>query len=570
MKPGHFKLFDSAVPKLRAGKYDLVGNHELGGPTEELRTRIRVRSVRYKLPPEQILSVWPPANDEGAFESRLPQIAIRRRTLPWERDPGSGAQATTPWLALVVIAEDEGTVSDEVPVAECATPDAHLDGDADSPTGVYLGVTKPVIDKVFPTIEDLRYLTHVRQVDLHDTELALGDDDGFLAMVLANRLPQFDRAAGKPVRYQACLINLEQQLGVLPKAVTPSSTFEIASESLKVAMEIKRQATAVKAEPAVVTRRIEDVALRTEPGELAGAVRREMKGNFTIPVEQIVGKLYRFPVLAHWSFTCTGAGDFESLMQGLDVGLLGTAPPPTVEDPQAADPAAPPPPPAARPAPELAETGHVGLGRRSRRGDATRAWYRGPFVPHPTERDLAGRDGDGERLAFAHVSDQLRWAIPDGREELGYAAAFEIGRLLTLARPLVVATLMRWRSEHFGAERARAKAELSLAGLSEKAKRELGAESGGELSLGQVLGRGILLRAATEPDAMLGPSRPLVDPGRPLEGIDRPLEQILSEGFEIPVEKVRRLIENPLAGPGLTDVPRIEIPNRRPIKRGGP
>ena len=47
--------------------------------------------------------------------------------------------------------------------------------------------------KVFPTQEDLQLLVHVREVDINDTELAIGDDDGFLAVVLANRLPQFDR-----------------------------------------------------------------------------------------------------------------------------------------------------------------------------------------------------------------------------------------------------------------------------------------------------------------------------------------------------------------------------------------
>src|SRR5690606_6984149 len=78
---------------------------------------------------------------------------------------------------------------------------------------------------VFPTKDDLQLLVHVREVDLSDTELAMGDDDGFLAVVLANRLPQFDRVGCKPVRYLACLINLEGQLDVLPKPVRPKDVF---------------------------------------------------------------------------------------------------------------------------------------------------------------------------------------------------------------------------------------------------------------------------------------------------------------------------------------------------------
>ena len=52
---------------------------------------------------------------EGDFGSRLPQIVLKRRTLPWERDPGGPALAPNdpprPWLALVVIAEGEGALS---------------------------------------------------------------------------------------------------------------------------------------------------------------------------------------------------------------------------------------------------------------------------------------------------------------------------------------------------------------------------------------------------------------------------------------------------------------------------
>ncbi len=62
--------------------------------------------------------------------------------------------------------------------------------------------------KIFPCKEDLDLLAHVREVDVKDTELANGDDDGWLAVVLANRLPVFDSLNQKPVRYMACLVNL--------------------------------------------------------------------------------------------------------------------------------------------------------------------------------------------------------------------------------------------------------------------------------------------------------------------------------------------------------------------------
>jgi hypothetical protein len=83
---GHFRLHARAEPPLGAGDYRLTADQTVtGGVTEQHVAHVRVTSPRFRLPPDQILSTWPAANEEGAFESRLPQIVIRRRTLPWER-----------------------------------------------------------------------------------------------------------------------------------------------------------------------------------------------------------------------------------------------------------------------------------------------------------------------------------------------------------------------------------------------------------------------------------------------------------------------------------------------------
>jgi len=527
-KSRYFELFDSAQPKLAAGQYDLVGNQELSGEdrvpegaTAELRSRLTVRSCRYRLPPDQILSVWPAANEEGAFDSRLPQIVLRRRTLPWERQPEDPADKDTPWLALVVIAEGEGSISGEVPVAECITPGKTLGGPGDSPTGFYLAVTKETINRVFPTKQDLRALTHVRKVDLADTELALGDDDGYLAVVMANRLPQFDRAGKKPVRYLVCLINLEQQIPLLPDPPKPKKTFKVAVDRSMLTVH---------------NRAIEEIALEAPDSRVADMVRLEMAVPFKLPTPHIdfepprpgvaggVPELFRFPLLAHWSFTCTGSGNFESLMQNLDVGAIGAEPPPAATPPT-------------RPALELDADKRVGLEQRDREGEGGRVWFRGPLAPAAVKRDNT----------LVHVSEKLRRPGPGDREDLSYAAAFEIGRLLTLARPSVVARLMRWRREAFGVESARRKAELAIEPV-RKAELLSGVPEPGrgpELVIGRVLGKALMERAAESPQEVLGPTRPLVDPGRPLELGDRPLVQILATGLDLPVAEVRALMKRP-------------------------
>ena len=101
----------------------------------------------------------------------------------------------------------------------------------------------------------------------------------------------------------------------------------------------------------------------------------------------------------------------------------------------------------------MVQTGHIGLGHRTRRGDPVRAWYRGPCVPLPDRARLHRRRTS--RSPLAHSADQLRRVIPDGREDLALAAAFEIGRLLALSQLSVVSALLRFRGEQFGAGRVR-------------------------------------------------------------------------------------------------------------------
>jgi len=91
---GHFRLYTHVVPALKAGDYRFVSDQALTAtdkdgavaatdlPVQELQTHLRVTSPRYQLPPDQVLSTYPPAGTEGAYGARLPQVVIKRRTLP--------------------------------------------------------------------------------------------------------------------------------------------------------------------------------------------------------------------------------------------------------------------------------------------------------------------------------------------------------------------------------------------------------------------------------------------------------------------------------------------------------
>ncbi len=588
---GTFRLYAFAEPPLPAGRYTLTGDVSgLPGPVEQLPTSIEIVSPRYALPPDQILGTFPPAGARGAFTSRLPQIVLKRRTLPWERSPDLVPGGTpTPWLALVLLAEGEGELHADAPVEQCVTPGVALGPDRDVPKSSYIEVPKRVVDAVFPTREDLSMLTHVREVDMRDTELAMGDDDGWMAVVLCNRLPQPN------TRYLACLINLEGQYNELP--VVTDSDLQLDYNRFAATVDLRAIAAEALGSGASVDTALMGLggiqaaanpALRgAAPGQAAtaaqtpsptaktgpsirsasgtkaptgagwaatagatvegvaasaGATRAADKpalqsaklalaDGFAFPAGLLLERTLRFPVLAYWSFTCEERGDFQYLAEHITSRLLGYVPEPgAVETPDGdPPPAGEPPAPAARPEPAsnrplplVAETGHVALETVTRRGDPAEAWFRGPLAPTPVERAETRPDGD-PRPPLAHHADQLRRVVPDGREDLGYAAAFEIGRLLALSQPGIVAALGRWRQEAFGAARARS-ATADAISTAPSGVRDLAAQADplADDSPDRVRAGGAGRRATRALFQVLGEnlaaianSRPLADPGDP-------------------------------------------------------
>ncbi|MEQ7008579.1 hypothetical protein ABN028_20610 [Actinopolymorpha sp. B17G11] len=569
---GKFALYSRIEPPLQAGDYRFTTSqvmsatgHDPGQlPVAELPTHVTVRAPRYTLPPDQVLSTFPPAGSEGAYGTRLPQIVIRRRTLPWERLVQNGVPPSTPWLALVLVAEGEAELQLNQPVAECVTPGRTLPGKADVELGNYLQIRKSMVDRIFPTQLDVPLLAHAREVDIHDTELMMGDDDGFLAVVISNRLPlQGHDADGTevPVKYLACLVNLEGQFtSLLPSAPQPAPFTPL---PVKVATTYANQAqwdhttmgrqpydvnigpaagsvgtvgtvTAVPNPGTSAVRSTQQASWSTQPtvrehadvyAEMARDFREAVISGYVAGEFVAVDPTLRFPVLLHWSFTSFGTMTFRSLVEGLDSGLLGT-----VGDAEAPEGTGAPDV-TGRPPIEVVETGHTGLAHRTRRGDPVRSWYRGPFVAHPTT------DSPADRLPLAHAADQLRIVVPDGREDISLAAAFEIGRLLALARPSMIAALMRWRQNGYQTARRKAVWRDHVRFLDEVLGGDpvLAGEMVLDGHLGVRLGRSLGNAVALKPGDFFGDPAPLVSPGRPLP-VDEGPERLLAKGFGLPAD----------------------------------
>jgi hypothetical protein len=600
--PGTFVLYDAVRPALDDGDYTLAIQQSItdtsGATTIPAVTpgsfSFRVTGPRFALPPDQLLSRFPPPDGQGDYSDRLPQVVLQRRTLPYERQITGTPddQATTPpWLALIVLAEGEGQLVTNQPVNTSGLPDPE---DQDASVCDILRVSRTVVQAVFPTLNDLPWLTHVRQVDVSDTELAM-DADGWTSVVIANRLPiQGPPAApgGQPAprNYGAFLVSLEGHANDLPTPPPPVTTVsqlrvydDAAIESATVqAAALERlplgtsfgysQASAAGPAPvagasesfgaasASTAGRTSGAALPASPADAwsaAPAARtqtgataparvtlplvsgRAALAGFGVPPEIIEPSalILEFTVLAHWSFTTQPGGDFRYLMQNLDVGMLGTAPPAPAAP---AAGAAPPPPPSQAPLAVL-DTGHLAVAGVDRGGNATTSWYRGPCTPRELLRPAAASAAG----ALAHSADQLRRAGPDGREDISLAVAFELGRIMAAAQPGVIAALLGWRQDNY--DDARLGSLLALGGT--PVHQQLAtvlAENLPVFSAG--VSAGVLSALGGNDASAVGPVRPVIEPPA-VPGIAGSTAEAIAAGFGLDPGMVAAVVGQPGAPP---------------------
>jgi hypothetical protein len=145
------------------------------------------------------------------------------------------------------------------------------------------------------------------------------------------------------------------------------------------------------------------------------------------------------------------------------------------------------------------------------------------------------RDGDSGKPLLAHASDQLRRVVPDGREDLALAAAFEIGRLLALSQLSVVSALLRFRNEQFGIARLRET-------LSHVIPYKLPDLVDSRIDFGRFVAMQFIGDLVVNPETMLGPRRPVADPGRELK-IDGDLDAVIAAGLGIDLAAMNKLAD---------------------------
>lgn len=205
-------------PPLKVGTYriEVESVSNIGCQLASHMTEFTVSTERFRLPPDQIYSVYPPREAVGDYTECLPHIVLNRRTLPWEKTLLK-SDSNMPWLALLVFDETEGiqmieSTCEEAlkPVTGIFVPSLVLEAyEKPEDPCTYVHIPVDLLADVLPYAEALSLLAHGKGVSLDHKVTDASVKDDWFATVVANRFclePEDDRHA---IRHTACLVSLE-------------------------------------------------------------------------------------------------------------------------------------------------------------------------------------------------------------------------------------------------------------------------------------------------------------------------------------------------------------------------
>jgi hypothetical protein len=398
---GDIEFYDKMVPPLLAGDYSATISQTLTfDSTNETFQRLQkfsVQTPRFGLNLADVQSVFPAAGSTGQFENILPQIVLNKRTLPWELLLEKGDTPGTPWMALLVLDAEQIMVPANSSSAPTATLAASFQlGDvANLNAGGLLG----------PVISHLDYgqanTDIICTIDLStDTFKALVPQESELPLLAHCREVNMEHKEILDMMYSGWFsLVVANRFPINPDKPTRQFVHLVSLEGFK-------------------------PYLTANPSFPTGV------------------SVIRLVSLYSWSFTSLPdhGESFSSFMLHLvsdtseqNTDLLFKMP---LSPDNAAKDTSP-----NKIASKALQNGFVPMTYRTRFGDQTLSWYRGPLSP--VKPDEFTRNPDMSH--FAAASDAVIFDPSTGLFDLSYSVAWQTGRLMALADSGFSTSLMDWR-----------------------------------------------------------------------------------------------------------------------------
>lgn len=401
---GDIAFYDNYIPSLEGGIYNIVVESGIDGVdtgdyfTNPVSQTFEVRAPQFTIDSNEVHAVYPPGGSNAVYDEVLPHIVLQTPALPWERYLDLNDD-TLPWLALLVVNENEITVdpvsgSSLVPVtvSDLLTPGTDTlrpaIATADVPADVLGSTCQTIIisadtfNAVVPLQDDLKYLAHVRQVNTGNQVVMGMDDTGWYSVVTGNRLLA---GAASGTKFHVHLVSLEGFLLYISGTAIPGKGSNPAEQ--------------------------QDVQLVS-------------LYNWSFVSQQDTGT----------SFADLAAGFVSEEQSGAPDLLLRR------NMPQPVNPA-----PAMQQVAERMANGYVALSWQAPTNENSFAWYRGPFSPviaQPLPRDPQSPHYPSSAAAMIYDATA-------GVFDHSYSSAWSIGRALALGDGTFGPAMLAWRRQTY-------------------------------------------------------------------------------------------------------------------------
>lgn len=402
--------------------------------TFESQTRkFSIQGPRFTLEPQAIRAVFPPAGSLGEHSSVLPHISFNRSTLPWERFAIPLAQMEsdalekraedrnetekrladtpklkTPWLALLLFDQDE------------AVEKKLADGDKLKVVEAQLTSGKVSGPKACTLLRKGDFWTLVASPQASDPEELLS--------------PEFPYESGQQDGDPVTVVDVDRDLleAILPSMEDVQLLGHVRQPTDDLRTPTGDQVATLLANRLPKAGHMSVVHLVS----LEGMYGPEKNDIWSLPEGT---SFVRLVSLKSWRFTCLAEEhSFKGLLHG-----LGRSPSTLRLSSDGLNSAAP-----------FVKRGCVPMPHEMRQGNRSVSWYHGPLAPgfvEPCEGSLPARSAD----------QLVRYNPGNGMFDVSYAAAWELGRLLTLQNDKVAVSLLDWKRRHrAGQEMQRAMQEL--------------------------------------------------------------------------------------------------------------
>src|SRR5256884_1016987 len=108
---GQIKLYDDVLPNLASGAWQVQVSHDVVDGANAVNPQpftatqeVIVTAPQFTISSDAVVATFPPDTSAGPYAEVLPHVVLADPLLPWEREIGA---AGTPWLALLVLTDDE-------------------------------------------------------------------------------------------------------------------------------------------------------------------------------------------------------------------------------------------------------------------------------------------------------------------------------------------------------------------------------------------------------------------------------------------------------------------------------